>query len=355
MLLFMATFFGFFGATSIPTLADTNPPIKTTADATRQVLTDAQYRDASANDLAKMVRAKQATPEELIHHAFSLLARDNPTLNAVIYSREQAALQEASELKDTGQPFYGVPLLVKGLMQLISGGPNTNGLLPSAGATTSATLPITKAFQNAGFIVIGVTNFPEMGLINVTTSKLYGATSNPWNTDYNPGGSSGGAAASTADGIVPLAGGNDAGGSIRIPASWTGLIGLKPTQGIITGDSSTPAAVNFAETKTMEDTNLLFDSLLNPKKSDQVESAPTNLKGMTIAYSTKSPVGTPVSKDAVKAVERAVSFLRTKGFKPVEVGSPVDGQKLMQAYYLRATSSGSTANFIIKQKKPNKI
>ncbi|WP_235803187.1 amidase family protein [Lentilactobacillus sunkii] len=195
-----------------------------------------------------------------------------------------------------------------------------------------------------------MTNYPEMGLINVTTSKLYGAASNPWNKNDNPGGSSGGAAASAADGMVPLAGGNDAGGSIRIPASWTGLIGLKPTQGIITGDGSSIGAVNFAETKTMQDTNSLFESMLNPSKASQVPAAPTDLKGMTIAYTTKSPVGTPVSDDAVQAVQNAVSFLKSQGFNMVEVDSPVDGVKLMQTYFMSATSSGSTANFLINQK-----
>ncbi|MFT8385706.1 MAG: amidase family protein [Lentilactobacillus hilgardii] len=343
--------FGLFGINQSTVFADTGGTV--TVPQTVQLtdkITDEQYRNASASQLAAMVRSGQVTPQELVHHAFSVLAQDNPSLNAVIYTREQQALDEASQLKDTGQPFYGVPLLVKGLMQLISGGPNTNGLLPLKGNTTSATLPITKAFQNAGFIVIGVTNFPEMGLINVTTSKLYGPASNPWNKDYNPGGSSGGAAASTADGMVPLAGGNDAGGSIRIPASWTGLIGLKPTQGIISGDSATPGAVNFAETKTMKDTNSLFNSLLDSGKADQVPEAPSNLKGMTIAYSTKSPVGTPVSSGAIQAVNNAVSFLKSQGFNMVEVDPPVDGVKLMQAYYLRATSSGSTASFIIKQK-----
>lgn len=313
-------------------------------------ITDEQYRNASASQLAAMVRQGEVTPQELIHHAFSVLAQDNPSLNAVIYAREPQALDEAAQLKDTGQPFYGVPLLVKGLMQLIAGGPNTNGLLPAKGTTTSATMPITKAFQNAGFVVIGVTNFPEMGLINVTTSKLYGPASNPWNKADNPGGSSGGAAASVTDGMVPLAGGNDAGGSIRIPASWTGLIGLKPTQGVITGDSATPGAVNFAETKTMADTQALFNSLLNERSTSQVPAAPNQLKGMTIAYSTTSPVGTPVSEDAVQAVDQAVAFLKDQGFNMVKVTPPVDGVKLMQAYYLRATSSGSTANFIINQK-----
>lgn len=313
-------------------------------------ITDEQYRNASASQLAAMVRSGQVTPQELIRHAFSILAQDNPSLNAVIYTREQEALDEAGKLKDTGQPFYGVPFLAKGLLQLIAGGPNTNGLLPLAGNTIGATLSITKAFQNAGFIVIGATNFPEMGLFNVTNSKLYGPATNPWNKEYNPGGSSGGAAASTADGIVPLAGGNDAGGSIRIPASWTGLIGLKPTQGIITGDTTSIGAVNFAETKTMKDTSALFESLLNPKVASQVPEAPADIKGMTVAYSTKSPVGTMVSSDAINAVQNAVSFLKAQGFNTVEVDPPVDGQKLMQSYYLSATAIGSNANYNIQNK-----
>ncbi|GHP13926.1 hypothetical protein YK48G_13510 [Lentilactobacillus fungorum] len=332
-----------------PTSADTTPTITANAQNQNQTnqITDEQYRNASASQLAAMVRNGQVTPQELIRHAFNIISEDNPALNSVIYTREQQALAEASQLKDTGQPFYGVPILTKGLLQLIAGGPNANGLLPAKGTTISATMPVTKAFQNAGFIVIGLTNYPEMGLFNVTNSLLYGAASNPWNHDDNPGGSSGGAVASTADGMVPLAGGNDAGGSIRIPASWTGLIGLKPTQGIITGDSTTIGAVNFAETKTMQDTNALFESLLNPKMADQVQPAPTNLKDMPIAYSTKSPVGTPVSDDAVQAVQNAVAFLKSQGFNLVEVDAPVDGVKLMQAYYLAATSSGATANYII--------
>lgn len=345
------TFLTLTSSNSVPQIsADTTPTSVINTTNQTDKITDQQYRNASATQLAAMVRSGQVTPQELIKHAFNIISQDNPSLNAVIYTREQQALNEASQLKDTGQPFYGVPILTKGLLQLIAGGPNTNGLLPLKDATISVTLSVTKAFQNAGFIVIGLTNFPEMGLINVTTSKLYGAASNPWNKDYNPGGSSGGAASATADGMVPLAGGNDAGGSIRIPASWTGLIGLKPTQGIITGDSSSIGAVNFAETKTMQDTDSLFESMLNPKTASQVAPAPTDLKGMKIAYSTKSPVGTPVSEDAVKAVQNAVSFLKSQGFDMVEVDSPVDGVKLMQTYFMHATGSGSTADYAIKNK-----
>lgn len=100
----------------------------------------------------------------------------------------------------------------------------------------------------------------------------------------------------------------------------------------------------------MQDTDSLFESMLNPSKASQVPAAPTDLKGMTIAYSTKSPVGTTVSPDAVQAVQNAVSFLKSQGFNMVQVDSPVDGVKLMQTYYMAATSSGSNANYIINTK-----
>ncbi len=137
-----------------------------------------------------------------------------------------------------------------------------------------------------------------------------------------------------AAGIVPLATGNDAGGSLRIPASWSGVIGLKPTQGIILGDSLTPSVVNFAETRRIDDTIKLFEGLLDPKRKSLLKEFPLKLQDLKIAYSLKSPVGSVVSADAKAAVLNAVTFLRQQGFQVVEKDSPVDGVKLMRAYYL---------------------
>ena len=187
-------------------------------------------------------------------------------------------------------------------------------------------------------------------MINVTNSNLYGPAHNPWSLDRNPGGSSGGAAASVAAGIVPIATGNDAGGSLRIPASWSGVIGLKPTQGLIIGDSTTPSVVNFAETRDINDTVTLLKGLLNPKQAGTLKALPQDLRSLKIAYSLVSPVGTPVSQDARAAVLNAVQFLRAQGFNVVEQDSPVDGVKLMQNYYLGALSDGSVANFLFQQK-----
>lgn len=314
-------------------------------------ISDTTYYRSSATQLAKMVRSGKVTPEQLIEHAVTKIKADNPQLNAVISLRENQAIQEAANLKDTGQPFYGVPILIKGLGQPILGSSNTRGLVALRDQKATTTSPFVQRLQSLGFIVIGQTNFPELGLINITNSTLNGVAHNPWNNADNTGGSSGGAVASVADDIVPVATGNDAGGSLRIPASWTGVIGLKPTQGVIEGDDTTPSSVNFADAKNIQDMQTLFNGMLSTSDHSgaaMLKNVPTNIKKIPIAYSTKSPVNTPVSKDAINAVKQAVSFLRSKGFTVVKKDSPVDGVKLMHIYYLESTGTGTSANKLIK-------
>ncbi|GAW63139.1 amidase [Ligilactobacillus acidipiscis] len=180
--------------------------------------------------MAQMIRDGKVTSPELVKHAAALIKKKNSDLNAVISLREDKALKEARIMSDTGQPFYGVPLLIKGLGQQLKDESNTRGLLPLRGQTATQTSDYVKLLRSLGFVIIGQTNYPELGLTNVTKSKLYGAAHNPWDPKYNTGGSSGGGVASLAKSIVPLTTGNDDGGSLRIPASWSGVIGLKPTQ-----------------------------------------------------------------------------------------------------------------------------
>ncbi len=174
--------------------------------------------------------------------------------------------------------------------------------------------------QKMGFVIVGETNYPELGLINVTDSNLYGPAHNPWDLTRNAGGSSGGAAASVAAGIVPIATGNDAGGSLRIPASWSGVIGLKPTQGIILGDSLTPSVVNFAETRRIDDTIKLFEGLLDPKRKSLLREFPLKLQDLKIAYSLKSPVGSVVSADAKAAVLKCSNLHTATGLSSSRKG-----------------------------------
>ncbi|MGX7138861.1 6-aminohexanoate-cyclic-dimer hydrolase [Enterococcus silesiacus] len=305
-----------------------------------------EYESSSALELAEAVRNKRITSVQLVNFAFKNIKEKDATLNAMITLREEEALKEAAELQDRGQPFLGVPLLVKGLGHTITGGSNSNGLTFSKDVISHSTSPFTKAFQEAGFIVIGQTNYPELGLKNITDSKLYGPTGSAWDPRYQAGGSSGGSAAGVAAGYAPVGSGSDAGGSIRIPASWNGVIGLKPSRGVLVGNSASERnqTSHFAETKTMADTKTLFNTF-QKKELPQINFT-TDLK---IGYSTKSPVGTPVQPEAVEAVENAVVFLRSEGFQVEEVDQPYNGVELMKNYYTIGASSAGIIEFLAKQ------
>ncbi|MGV0168259.1 amidase family protein [Furfurilactobacillus sp. WILCCON 0119] len=329
----------------------TATPIKQSQSA-ETTTTTPQTQPQSAVSMANDVRNGTTTSTALVNQTLTSIDQSNPTLNDVITVRKDAALQDAkandaTPISDRTAPFYGVPILVKGLTHTVAGEPNTNGLPFEAGNVTNFDSRFVKKMKDLGFVVVGQTNFPELGLFNVTNSNLYGAASNPWDVTRNPGGSSGGAAAAVANGTVPIALANDEGGSIRIPASWTGVVGLKPTQGILAWDSKTIGAVNFAETRTMADTETLFNALRAKPGTAPLLS---DLKQVPVAYSLTSPVGTPVSDDAKAAVLNTVAFLRKQGFTVVEKAAPVDGVQLMKLYYESSTATGSIANYLFNQK-----
>lgn len=331
-------------AVEVPVATTSSSTIVTDTPQHTNLTTD-EYISMSATDLAKLVREKKVTTEELIDLAFQVNDIENPRTNALITTRKDLALKEASEMVDNGQPFFGVPIVMKGLGHSIVGGSNSNGLDFNKHVTTKFNGRIAKSLQNLGFVIIGQSNYPQLGLKNVTDSTLYGPTGSPWNPNYQAGGSSGGSGAAVASGVVPVASGSDAGGSIRIPASWNGLVGLKPSRGIISGNAKTGQVVNFPLAKNMEDTTALFENLL----TSDINPTPANLTGIKVGYTTTSPVGTPVSDDAKQAVMNAVNFLNSKGFVTEEISIPVDGIKLMHGYYEMATASGSLANFLAKQ------
>ena len=331
-------------AVEVPVATTSSSTIVTDTPQHTNLTTD-EYISMSATDLAKLVREKKVTTEELIDLAFQVNDIENPRTNALITTRKDLALKEASEMVDNGQPFFGVPIVMKGLGHSIIGGSNSNGLDFNKHVTTKFNGRIAKSLQDLGFVIIGQSNYPQLGLKNVTDSTLYGPTGSPWNPNYQAGGSSGGSGAAVASGVVPVASGSDAGGSIRIPASWNGLVGLKPSRGIISGNAKTGQVVNFPLAKNMEDTTALFENLL----TSDINPTPANLTGIKVGYTTTSPVGTPVSDDAKQAVMNAVNFLNSKGFVTEEISIPVDGIKLMHGYYEMATASGSLANFLAKQ------
>jgi Asp-tRNA(Asn)/Glu-tRNA(Gln) amidotransferase A subunit family amidase len=192
-------------------------------------------------DLAVAVRGRKVSAEELVRTSIERIERLNPAINAVISVRERG-LDEARELdgrvasgEDPG-PLAGIPLLVKD-MEAVEGVPSTFGSVVFADASPAdADGLIPRRLKAAGAIVVGKTNQPEFAFAGFTDNLLYGATRNPWNLEASPGGSSGGSAAAMAAGIAPIATATDGGGSIRIPAAWSGLVGIKPTNGVIGRD-----------------------------------------------------------------------------------------------------------------------
>lgn len=313
-------------------------------------LTEETYKQKDGQDLANMVRSGQVTSEELVNMAYDIIAKENPSLNAVITTRRQEAIEEARKLKDTNQPFLGVPLLVKGLGHSIKGGETNNGLIYADGKISTFDSSYVKKYKDLGFIILGQTNFPEYGWRNITDSKLYGPTHNPWNLAHNAGGSSGGSAAAIASGMTPIASGSDAGGSIRIPSSWTGLVDLKPTRGLVSNEKpdSYSTAVHFPLTKSSRDAETLLTYL---KKSDQTLVSVNDLKSLPIAYTLKSPMGTEVSQDAKNAIMDNVTFLRKQGFKVTEIDLPIDGRALMRDYSTLAIGMGGAFSTIEKDLK----
>jgi Asp-tRNA(Asn)/Glu-tRNA(Gln) amidotransferase A subunit family amidase len=192
----------------------------------------------SATELIKLIRSKQISPVEVVEGTLKRIEEVNPTLNAFVSLRAEEAMKEAKNLeeeiavgKETG-PLAGIPLGVKDLED-VHGLVTSFGSIPYKNNIARQDSVQVARLKAAGAIVVGKTNTPEFGFTGFTRTRLYGVTRNPWNSERTPGGSSGGSAAAVASGIVPMATGSDAGGSIRIPASYSGCFGLKTSFGRI--------------------------------------------------------------------------------------------------------------------------
>jgi amidase len=271
----------------------------------------------------------------------------NPELNAFVDWDAEAAKKQYKANDRQNGPFFGLPIPLKML------GQDKKGMKASSGSRlfkehrATSTDHFVQGLERLGFIPLGKTNAPEFGFKNISDPLIYGPAKNPWNLDYSPGGSSGGAAAAVASGLFPIAGASDGGGSIRIPASFSGLIGLKPTRGSMpVGPNGwrgwQGASIDFVLTVSMRDTETLFYHLRGTEKAAPYQApkaewshqAATEKKSLKIAFLTESPVGTPVSPEAVKAVHNAIDFLEKQGHQVTEVSYPVNGRQLIDSYYL---------------------
>lgn len=294
------------------------------------------HRDAVAQ--AALVHDGQVTPVELVQAAIDAAEIHNPALNAIIHPRYEKALAEAAAV-DTSLPFAGVPIVVKDLDGTLAGEPYHAGTrhLKDAGYVADVTSWLFERIQAAGFVIIGKTNTPEFGLVPATEPETYGPSHNPWNVGHSTGGSSGGSAAAVAAGIVPVGHAGDGGGSIRIPASECGLVGLKPTRGRVTlGPDETEAwgglVARLVVTRTVRDTAALLDIVGRPGPGDPY-GAPTPRRPyaeevgadpgrLRIGFSTSSGDGSAVDPEVVDAVRRTAELLASLGHDVVEAGPP---------------------------------
>lgn len=236
------------------------------------------WLDATA--MADLVNRAQVTPGELVAAAIARAETLNPELNAIIHPFYEQASEEADGDLPEG-PFRGVPFLRKDLGIALAGEPHHMGcrVLKDADFRSPFDSALALRFRSAGLVTIGKTNTPEFGIVPTTEPAAYGASRNPWDLERSPGGSSGGSAAAVAAGIVPMAHANDGGGSIRIPASVTGLVGLKPSRARIseapaTGDTMSGLVSEFAVTRTVRDAAALLDWVSGPEPGDPYAALP---------------------------------------------------------------------------------
>lgn len=308
-----------------------------------------EYIQYDAVGLAELVKKGEVTAKELAEQSFKRLQEVDKDLNAVTQTRGAQVKEELQQLNQD-RDFSGVPFYVKDISQTIEGEVSTGGskLMQDAKATVTANL--VNDFHEAGLVTLGYSATPEFALKNITEPAIHGPTRNPWNTNHSPGGSSGGAAALVASGVTPIAGASDGGGSIRIPASFSGLFGLKPTRGRTSvgpgvGRQWQGAAIDFVLTRSVRDsatmlTNLqtiqeeaAFQTPLFPGKYEEAMKKPFD-RPLKVGFTTKSPVGTPVSSDAVKAVQKVVEWLEAEGHEVEEADNQIDGKQLMRNYFL---------------------
>ncbi len=291
----------------------------------------------SALSVAAAIRAKEVSPSEVLDHYLGRVDALDGTLNAFAFRDDERARADAAAADDLVAntpvedlaPFVGVPIPIKDLFT-VAGWPTTYGSNGVPEQPEAEDALVVGRFRDAGFVLMGKTTTPEFGTISVTESDRLGASRNPWNPEFTPGGSSGGAGAAVAAGMAPIAHASDGGGSIRIPASCNGLVGLKPSRNRITDvvETMTAAATSGVLTRTIGDTAALLDILsavdpgawnvAPPARSPFVSEVKCDPGRLRIRVTSNNALGVPAAPACVDAVARAAELLTELGHDVVE-------------------------------------
>jgi|CZKG01.1.fsa_nt_gi amidase len=313
----------------------------------------------SALELAAALRSGQLSSVELLDACLAAVDALNPQINAVIWRDDEqarAAAQEADRRLAAGEhaPFLGVPLPIKDLTP-VAGWPVTYGSNGAPSGPSEESELVVDALVQAGFVLCGRTNTPEFGVITVAENSRYGITRNPWDTERSPGGSSGGAAAAVAAGMFPIAHANDGGGSIRIPASYCGLVGLKPSRGRVPrlAQSWLGAVVEGVVSRTVADSAVALDAIAGPDPlawynapapprpfAEETSTPPGTLR---IGLMAEAPLGIPTDPACSEAARSTAAALEELGHSVEEVQVPTISEEMVPPFI--ALTQGGLADY----------
>ncbi|HEV8103509.1 MAG TPA: amidase [Gaiellaceae bacterium] len=291
--------------------------------------------------LAAQVGAREVSPRELVDAAIERIEATNPALNFLVTECYSTA-RDAADAAPTAGPFAGVPMLVKDLTET-AGVRTTFSSRAFAEYIPPADASVVRRMKDAGFIVLGKSNTPEFGITCVTESDLNGACRNPWDLTRTPGGSSGGAAAAVAAGVLPLAHGSDGGGSLRIPAACCGLFGIKPSRGRVSASPYAGGSLELSQngpiSVTVRDAAAFLDVIAGYEPGDPHWAAPPDRPfleevgvdpgRLRIAFTASPAIPYEVDQRLVDVTRRAADALAALGHDVVELTPPwVDEQAL---------------------------
>lgn len=303
------------------------------------------YADYDALDLAELVKNNEITPHELLAEAQRRLKQLNPSLNAVVCPMDELA-ESLVESLDKQSVFCGVPFLVKDLKLPFEGYPMSNGSAAMKDYITDTDSALTKKLKSSGLIPFGKTNTSELGTSSLVTPTAFGPTNNPWDIKRNSGGSSGGSSAAVAARIVPMAYSSDGGGSIRLPASYCGIFGLKPSRKINHyEDMSTAwggAVVSHVSSISVRDSAAYLDLVTDkttqgydtdhPPADSYLLATQRPPERLTIGFITASPTNGAVHPECIHAAQAAANYCEQLGHDVVESQWHFDGMALMRAF-----------------------
>lgn len=310
----------------------------------------------SATALAAAIRSRELSPVEVTETFLNRIDEINPLINAVVWRNDdevRAAAREAERQVLAGDdlgPFHGVPIPIKDLSD-VAGQPNTSSSLAIRDTPRATSSLSVQKLQAAGFLLMGRTNSPELGPLTAAENARHGVTRNPWNPNYTPGGSSGGAAAAVAAGMAPIAHASDGGGSIRVPSSACGLVGLKPSRGRVPQEvfAWEHSTVEGAITRTVTDAAAILDAMSGQDSlawysapaparpfAAEVGSDPGRLRiGMLL----DAPTGLAVDPDCAEAARKLGAALQAAGHEVFDAAPVLFSREAIDAFQVIVSAS----------------